>query len=160
MDDYLTKPVKIKELAAILQFCNANSPTAENDSPGIFLRPAAEDADESPVAASENQSPNRAAADSPYEDFDREIVQLFFTEISRQVEEIHRALETGAGAEDIARLAHAARGNSLALKAFKTAEAAAQIETAARQADLEKIPPLLQSLKDEIAVLNKKFTRI
>lgn len=87
------------------------------------------------------------------DDFDIEIIQLYLSETSKRIDEMASA----GDAQKVARIAHAIRGNSLAVKDFPTAAIAGKIERIAEDHGLEGLPVLLEQLTKEIAVLSERF---
>ena len=133
MNDYLAKPVRIADLSAVRQILS-EPPT-------------------------QSKPLNRAIDFSSIKDFDDEIIQLYLSETARRIEELEEAFELGESGE-IARLAHAVRGNALAIKDVASAAIAVRLEECGLQRDVKNIPELLQSLRNEILILNSQFAPI
>lgn len=77
-----------------------------------------------------------------------EVIAGFLDQIRRQSELLDQAVHQG-DAEILAREAHAIKGGAANLTANALAEAAACLEKAARAGELEKIDPLMETLRHE-----------
>ena len=92
MNEFMAKPMKISELSTICRFLD-----------GSVSNP------ESPASL------NMPIDGTSIQDFDEEIIQLYFSETARRITEIEDALNR-EDKQEITRLAHAVRGNALAIK--------------------------------------------
>lgn len=132
MDEYLAKPVKLGELSAMIKRFTS---------------------DESPSA------PSAASHEPSIDDFNAEIIQLYLLETGHRIEAIKAAMAAG-DATEVARLAHAVRGNALAINDLASANIAGRLENLAQNSGLEHIPILLADLHSEIVALTERFAGV
>jgi PAS domain S-box-containing protein len=161
MDDFLTKPLKLGELAATLRFWNDKSAPDEIDLTGNLQRNSSS---EDQIKKEETFS---SALDSPLasaivnnlnDTFSAEIIHIYFKETERQIEEIEQALKNNEGA-GIARIAHAVRGNSLSVGALQIAAIAGSIEECVNKNDLKEVPVYLYKLGKKFSLLKKNWMK-
>jgi CheY-like chemotaxis protein len=141
MDDYLTKPIRIPELLAIVDKIGDRKAIAKGmavASKGRFDLAAALDRLEG----------DRALFD--------EMTHLFIQECPRAMEEIRRAI----GAQDakaLERHAHSLKGSSANLGAVGVSRAANALEECARSGDLEQADNLFKSLEQDLDHLRSEL---
>lgn len=156
MNDYLSKPVKIKELAATIQFWS-QSPDEKSD-------------DGEPFETKENVSaparPNfdfkllrELAENSDDANFAGEIFNLYLDETDRRLDELRSACESG-DCPALTRIAHALRGNSLAVGAFAVAEIAARIEQLSGKNNVEEARRRLPELADAFSEIQTEMLEL
>lgn len=138
MNDYLPKPVRIKELTAALEFW---AKAASNQRAGSDADSVATEKSDFAVSASE-----------PDDSFDDEIRRLFLTETERHIAELEQAIKT-KDAISVARFAHAARGNALSLRYDSLAETLRRLETAAKDNDLTNVSLLFKEFLEAFELL-------
>lgn len=139
MDDYLSKPVKIKELITVLEFWSKSEGSFSAGNGELFGKSLPSDF---------------AAEPEPFEtadeDFGEEIEQLFLNETERHISELTQALSDDDYSR-VARLAHAARGNALAVGKIFLAEMLEAIEKAAISNDKTRVFHLFDSFIEEFS---------
>ncbi len=146
MDDYLSKPVKISQLATVIEFWSQTEPTGER------LPGTSRDLTIETRFADDGCSPDARSPEEFEDDFSTEIEILFRTETARQINELTAAyLDNNLTA--IAQLAHAIRGNALSVGKTTLAPIANLIETAAKTGDTARIPKLIETFQNEFAEL-------
>ena len=155
MNDYLSKPAKSSQLSTLLLYWQENlsfdkSVSSEDFQPQINA--AETNKDQSAFNLNSYSLPNVSAVVD--DEFDGEIIRLYITETTGQIEQIEKAFERGDCAA-IVRSAHAVRGNSLAVGASKIAAVAARIEEFGGKKEIEKIPDRMQNLKEEFFLLTE-----
>jgi len=159
MDDYLAKPARISEFSTLLRYWQetlspAKSLSAE-DSPQLSQRFESSET-KNFFSGFDLSSDSTTSGDAFNDEFDKEIIRLYITETTGQIEKIEKALRRGDCAA-IARCAHAARGNSLAVGESKIAAIAARIEELGDNNEIEQIPVYLQNLNREFSYLMENY---
>lgn len=155
MDDFLTKPLKIADLTAMIRFWAAKSAAHATDSPkeiSVGAAPSRRLKKEKRFPS--DFAPPTAAADNFNADLSPEIIEIYFTETRRQIGEIELALKNRDAAA-VRRVAHAARGNALAVGARQVARVAALIEADGLENDFEKLSFYIRRLNAECSLLAK-----
>jgi len=152
MNDYLSKPVKIKELTAMLSFWSQTLDSGDNSrlntSESVFLEEN-NSADGLPAAVNFDPQPlQELARSSDDASFAVEIFNLYIEETGKQIEELKLAAETDNG-EIIERNAHTMRGNSLSVGAMSIAEIAGQIQQLGKENKIDEIRARIQDLERE-----------
>ena len=155
MNDFLTKPVRLEELADLLErIPQTRSNKKAGDKAGSDNRtttalptppPAA------PPAAVFNRKALLAKIDHD-EELYRELLQDFLESGREYLEEIARAA-AGNDPEGLRNAAHALKGSAGSLEAPAVQAAALELEQAARTADPEKIATARPALEKEFATL-------
>ena len=143
MDDYVPKPVKSEELAAVL---------------GRWIHPANGDGDAATEEAARPAEPDgqpvldhavieglRDLQEDGDPDLLAELVEVFEADVPPRVAALRGALERG-DAGTIERTAHTLKGGSANLGAAKMAGTARLLEEAGRAGDLSTAPALLERL--------------
>jgi two-component system, sensor histidine kinase and response regulator len=141
-DDYVTKPIRIAELLAVM---NRVTTGLAGLSP---VAPAT-------TAASDSIRLDTAAALSRVEgdrDLLEELVRLFMEECPGNLNEIRHAVDTG-DADVLLRLTHTIKGAAMNLGALKVSDAASALEDHTRGGDVANAAPLVENLVREIALL-------
>jgi two-component system sensor histidine kinase/response regulator len=142
MNDYLSKPVKIKDLATLIQYwCKddcAQSSKTDNEA--------------QTVSDGDLWNLNFLADEMKDNDFAAEIYTLYLTETEKRIEELKLAVDK-KDAEKIARIAHAVRGNSLAVGLSSIAQITGEIQELGRQNKFEDIPERLAEFIEEFSLL-------
>ncbi len=138
MNDYLSKPVKVKDLATLIRYWCESGETANE----IQMNKAASE--------TKSQSLNFLSNEAENKDFAEEIYALYLTETQKRLEELKLAADKKDG-EKIARIAHAVRGNSLAVGISSIAQITEQIQILGKQNKFEEIP-------DHIAEFSREFS--
>jgi PAS domain S-box-containing protein len=153
MDDYLSKPVRIEEVSAVLaRYLKSATPQALEEAPAEII--ACQDASQaSPIVESEEPLPI-----DPQALLDRCIGNLEFAESlldeldstgSRQVEEI-RQFSTQGKATETANAAHALKGATGILCAQELCRLASEIEQASRNEQLSDVEAMIRDLSSEM----------
>ena len=150
MDDYLTKPLSPRSLAAIL---DRWLPTAE---------PAQPEPDSSAHAATPESGPevfdHRATMERLMNDLEllRLVADTFCADVPGQLETLRRAVETGdAAAAELG--AHGIKGAAANVGAERVRAAAHKMETAARQRQQVDLPQLLESVQAEFTCFVRTY---
>lgn len=158
MNDYLSKPVKINGLSAMLEYWyKLKGPVREALSQGkteeLNSNPATRDdsgIDRKPLTFLFNDAINK--------DFAAEIYALYLTETEERLKQIELAAEKGNGAE-VVKIAHAVRGNSLAIGADSIAGLAGQIEELGEQNKFEEVYNWLAKCNREFSHIREQFQK-
>ncbi len=158
MNDYLSKPIKIKEVAAMLEFWNQSAKAqagenVETDTVKESFPP------ESHHAKFDPQTLRDLAAGDGDPNFAQEIFNLYLEETDARLGELENAARSN-DAQSAARIAHALRGNSLAVGAGSVASIAARIEQACRENDHAKINLLSSELAREFAAIQTEMLEL
>jgi len=152
MNDYLPKPVKIKELTAMLSFWSQTLDSSDNSGRNAIQSAFLDEnnsADVLPAVVNFDPQPLRELARSSDDaGFAVEIFNLYVEETGRRIEELKRATEIVDG-EIIERSAHTMRGNSLAVGAMSIAEIAGQIQKLGKENKIDEIRACIQNLERE-----------
>jgi CheY-like chemotaxis protein/anti-sigma regulatory factor (Ser/Thr protein kinase) len=161
MNDFLTKPLKANELAAFFPDPNAKIASEENRLSNLAQSTTPPDDDGAP-----STEKNEAFPPSPYlltasanfnnlsDNFSAEIINIYFTDTARQIAEISQSIKNNEIAS-VARVAHAVRGNSLAIGVLEIAAAAAALEEHSIKNEPEEISFYFERLSEEFSLLGK-----
>jgi CheY-like chemotaxis protein len=142
MDDYISKPIRPRDLSEIIErLFPEGSPAAGRESP-----PA--------------PSPRKVAFDpgSLLEGLDgevdlaKEVVSVFLEDIPTQIEKLKQAIEE-RDAEAVNRCGHKLKGAAGAIGAIAVRDLAAEIETAGKEKALDKLDSLMERLDKDLAAL-------
>lgn len=170
MDDYISKPVRIKDLFDCLEKLLAALPEAG----GAATKARDERMSASEKAsASDDASPPDSAVEPPSEeilDWDaavehsgvgeeeiRELTVLFLEELPKQLAEIREAM-TGGDAPTLRRAAHTLKGSAAVFMARRTTQAALRLEKLAEQGDLIQAESAYTDLVREVDRLRPLLT--
>jgi CheY-like chemotaxis protein len=153
MDDYVSKPVKLKELGVVLErWVPQNSPEAGD-------RPAAPD----DAASAPDPAPDEAESriEDPLDpdvlaglrelgdpDLLSDLVGIFSDDASSRLATLHEAVE-GDDAQSVEHVAHALKGSSGNMGATRMAAICTELQDAGASGDLSRAPALLEQLEDE-----------
>lgn len=141
MDDYISKPISVQELASAL--------TRSMTIPDMPLEPGLE-TDLAPIAVSEFEQ----QLGPGNEELLVELVTLFVSEAQQTLPELFRALDAGE-IEKVRQLAHRLKGSSSQIAAMRFAETALALETRAKHDDLTDSLALTQSLEQELEAIRQ-----
>ncbi len=141
-DDYVTKPIRVAELLAVM-----NRVTTGSAGPNLVAPPTA-------AAADSNRLDAAGALERVQGDRDllEELVHLFTDECPGNMKEIRQAADTG-NADVLLRVTHAVKGAAMNLGALKVSEAAGKLEDMVRAGDLAHVSSLVENLAKEIEFL-------
>lgn len=136
MDDYISKPVRIESLQAALKRCRDRTSTSPDPIP-------------------EEESVNQRALDTLRElqqegqpDIVQEIIGLFMRDAPRRISVLREALDRG-DAEGAHRAAHALKGASANLGAYRLADLCQEIEDKALHGSVDGLQIVFTSLESE-----------
>ena len=138
MDDYISKPVKPKELMEIVQRWACKQvlhPIVENDEP------------RSPMSSPVDMRHLQKIAGGEM-DFEREITELFLKDTGKHLSGLKRAIDEG-NASALEREAHTVKGAGLNMGAEKFGELAMALEKKGRSGSLEDAQNMLIELEAE-----------
>ncbi len=141
MNDYITKPVKLTDLTAILSRYAKKPP-----------RPGAAERAEHDPAAGESAAPIDIAALTEKLEGDRELrenILAIFVEQAAKDLELLRSAVASSDLEDVRRGAHSLKGASANVCASKLSESAASLEIASREGRTENLSELLSAVENE-----------
>lgn len=150
MDDYLSKPIRIAELRGAIHKAISGG--------GSDTRSSAERPDTQPVPQIEEEQTDvfnveellgRLDGD---EDAVRRIAGKFLQNMPQQLDALKEAVDAG-DLELLAGRAHSIKGSSANFSAHALREVAFQIETAAKNNSLDRLPPLVTKMEQEFARL-------
>jgi PAS domain S-box-containing protein len=173
MDDYLTKPLRRKDLLAMVEKW-VRKETGE--AAGILAGEIPPEDDSAPETApvEPNALENAENAAGAPADLDRnqpmdynraldefmgrkevldQVTRSFLETVRRQIERMRRAMENG-DAETLAREAHAIKGGAANLTAMDLAEAARELEHLGKTADLASAAKALERMENELVLLD------
>jgi two-component system sensor histidine kinase/response regulator len=142
MNDYLSKPVKIKDLSAIIEYW---SKAGEFETDLLLIQ-------SEPEPKNMNFLPNKLENN----EFAAEIYSLYLTETEERLRELKLAVEE-KDAGRIDRITHAVRGNSLSVGVDSIAEIAEQIQMLAEQNRFDEIPERLEKFIVEFSNLQAQM---
>ncbi len=97
--------------------------------------------------------------ESKDKDFAAEIYTFYLTETEERLKQMNLAVDNKDGAK-IARIAHAVRGNSLAVGATSIADLAEQIQALGNQNRIEEVHVWLAKLFGEFSSIQTEFLEI
>lgn len=159
MDDYLTKPITLADLAAMLDRhtgaglagCAPVTQVAQvaRIAPAASLR-AADSAARSPTLDRARLSMLARPADTGLLD---ELVALFRQDASARVRALESAAE-GSRLDEVRRLAHALKGASATFGAVRLARRASSLESAADDETIDTVRARVRELKGELAAID------
>ena len=141
MSDYLSKPVQLHELAAMLERWMPQEADAPIDSPaGTVMEPtvaALAETSKEPVTSVFDRVGfmDRLMGD---ENFAKKMIDVFLDDIPKQIESLKCSLET-SDAKTVERIAHTIKGAAANMGGQALCELAGQIETACQNGNVEFI---------------------
>ncbi|MFI1154914.1 response regulator [Streptomyces sp. NPDC020817] len=144
MDDYITKPLHLQELARALHASHPAGRSAATPTPGAQPRP--EDGPEGGHVLSSGTV--QRLVESLSADFAAELVHAFLEDAPSLIDAIARA-GPSADTSEVRRAAHTLRSNALTFGAPALASLCADLETQARDGALEYVEPLVSRLEAE-----------
>jgi HPt (histidine-containing phosphotransfer) domain-containing protein len=159
MDDYMTKPLRKKELIALVETWVTRSadrklPASDSGSPTSLPQPAAP-GDHQPsadISQPQEEAPmNYQVALEEYEgdkEYLMELLNGFLQEVRGQIEIIRQAISDGK-ADVVRKQAHSIKGGSAILTADDLSGVAYQLQTAGESGAMEEAAGLLESLEKE-----------
>jgi HPt (histidine-containing phosphotransfer) domain-containing protein len=149
MDDYLAKPIKAADVAAMLARWVPSAPARDE---GV-----AEDDVAGPIRDAGMRQRLRELEDEGDPDFVQTLVTMFFGETALHLDALRQALAR-ADAPGVAREAHALRGSAATFGAQRIADLAEVIERLGRADDLAPVPASLAQLGTEIDRVHAALT--
>ena len=132
MDDFVSKPVQLKELQIALQ-----------KSLGIEIKEEETSESEIPLLDTTQLDQLRAADQA---DTFREIISMYLDQTHSQLTELHTAL-ADQNHEQTANISHQIKGSSANLGASQLADACSRLETSTKSGELEVAHTLLQEIQ-------------
>jgi CheY-like chemotaxis protein len=140
MDDYITKPIRIEELQAMLErwgrpATRVTEPTSVPDSPP---GPLDWTMLEQLALLQEEGQP----------DFVQEIIELYLATAPSMIVEIQQAVRQGHP-DQVRQVAHSLKGSSHGLGAMRVGEISAELEAKGRSGSIEGVDSLLADLERE-----------
>ncbi|MBW2128313.1 MAG: PAS domain S-box protein [Deltaproteobacteria bacterium] len=159
MDDYITKPVRRKELLSVVAawLNSGHNPTTSAMGPDI-IRPEASHEGLSPThrpRSTEAMDFQKALAEFEGDrEFLMEVAEGFLRNADTQIETMRRAIADG-DAETLRKEAHAMKGGAANLTAEKVARYALRLENLGKSGKLEESTPVLKMLCEELECLKK-----
>ncbi|MBV8379619.1 MAG: Hpt domain-containing protein [Paucibacter sp.] len=88
------------------------------------------------------------------------VVNAYLASLDRLVPELDQARGANADAEVIRHVAHTLKSSSASVGALQVSRRCAEIETLARERQLERIEPLIDQLLDELAQARLALTNL
>ena len=150
MDEYLSKPIRARQIAEKLALLFRDSTDSSQEQPA---HDAADAQDQTPIIDWDQ------ALDGI--DGDRqllaEVIAAFLESLSGTVAAIEAAVGSKQ-ASTVERLAHSLKGELLAIAAIPAAESARELESLGKQSDLAGADTLLKSLQKQLAALQEPLT--
>ena len=132
MDDFVSKPVQLKELQIALQR-------------SLGIEAVEEDGAESEIPLLDTSQIDQLRVAGQDDTF-REIISLYLDQTHSQLSELHIAL-TNQNHEETANIAHQIKGSSANLGAHQLADACSRLENGAKSGNLEEGHTLLQEIQ-------------
>jgi len=139
MDDYVSKPIRPKELLDVIQRWAGREVAPPVQTVEVPEHPAAPPVDVKQFHSVSGNDP----------EFERELIDLFLDQASKNLDALKAALARGDG-EEIARLAHTLKGASANMGANRVRAAAFELEKAGKANALEAAQSLIDALGAEI----------
>lgn len=153
MDDYLSKPVSIERLAAVLERWVPTTPVAAGAlTPSDGTRAAADS--ESAIDTSVLMQLRELEADVP--GLVADVVTTFLRETPGRIERLRAALPVG-DVHEVERAAHGLKGSAGAVGAARLGRAAAAIEERSRLGDLDACRESLAALEAEFDLVSSQL---
>jgi CheY-like chemotaxis protein/HPt (histidine-containing phosphotransfer) domain-containing protein len=152
MDDYVSKPVKAEDLAAVLSRWVSRSGTGPQEAYA-----SSEGEDEAVDSSIDPSVPSldhdvvdglREMQDEGEPDLLAELVEIFAEDTHTRLTDLREALDRG-NAESLKQTAHALKGSAANLGARRMAHFAARIEELGDSGDLKEVADLLEELQRE-----------
>ncbi len=140
MDDYIAKPVRMEELAAMLEQWSGQSAGIGTSGDTVGAQPPVFDP---------NVLRDIVGDD---EDFVQEVLAEFASASPEQIADIERSFE--AGPDALMRAAHALKGACRSIGAWQLAEACAGLEREGRAGNVPEGPELMQAVREAYAALS------
>jgi PAS domain S-box-containing protein len=135
MDDYLSKPIRVEELAAALGRTGANEPAGLSPAPG-----------DGEVLDASALADLRAAVDDPA--FVADLIGTFLAEAPALVATLQRAHAAG-DAEELRRAAHTLKSNARTFGATRLGDACQELEEKSRAEELDDAAALVDEIEAE-----------
>ena len=152
MDDYISKPTNLHELAAAIERCAIHELHSEAASLPIRLAPAASLCDFDRLAFSERTMGDRNLA--------IEVVSIFLVDSNLTLEKISAAVDAG-DLEAAGDIAHTLKGSSATVGGRALSHIAAQMQQAGQSKNLSHMVELLSFARDALnklsALLRREF---
>jgi signal transduction histidine kinase/DNA-binding NarL/FixJ family response regulator len=156
MDDYIAKPVRLSELAAVVTRCTSRERSVGRDS----TQPNAQAPDSARADPSAALDPSMI-----YElhELDgqgggmSQLVESFLSDATTRLEELRRGMEAADPAL-VASACHRLQGSCANLGAWTMAEMCAELEVAAVSSSLDGAPDILRRLEAEFARVRPELT--
>ncbi len=152
MDEYISKPVKLEELGAVLERWVTHNRDG-NGAPDPTI-PALEEG-ENPVEFSVLFG-LRELQEEGEPDILEELIGLFLAEVPAQLAVLIEATQRG-DAQVAARIAHTLKGSSASMGAVRMASICAELEEIARSEHLTDAPPRISGLEEEFGRVKAVF---
>ena len=145
MDDYLSKPVKPKELGEVLERWVSHD--VEEEKPGVIApAPAAGDGCAAPEGEPVDRSVLEGLRELGGEEFLAELTRSFSEDVPSQLEAMRKAVE-GDDASSVEHIAHTLKGACANMGALRMATTCAELEDAGRSGGLARAPALTGQLE-------------
>ncbi len=158
MDDYLSKPVREPELAAMLkqwgpQQPGATTPEPETSEPAPPPRPSG------PALDYEIVLTLKAMGDESAPTFFRDVIEAFFADTAKLMATLHRAV-TSAEVDVVERTAHTLKGSSTNVGALGMAAICYELPSVMRAEDSSEAVKCLTKLESEFTRVRQELTEI
>jgi len=152
MDDYISKPVRVAELQHILERWQ-HDPSQIHVQEADVSAPTYEDG--ATVVVDMNCLLEAAGGD---EDLAQELVEIFLTQMTGDVEKLDTAL-AGDGADEVHRLAHMSAGSSATIGMTSLIAPLRELERMGSRAELAHATPLVAQVREELARVKLFFKK-
>ena len=145
MDDYLSKPVKPKELGEVLERWVSHD--EEEEKPGVIASAtAAGDGPAAPEGEPVDRSVLEGLCELGGEGFLAKLAQSFSEDVPSQLEAMRKAVE-GDDASAVEHIAHTLKGACANMGALRMVTTCAELEDAGRSGDFSRAPVLTEQLE-------------
>jgi two-component system sensor histidine kinase/response regulator len=150
MDDYLSKPFKQHDLAAVLErWASTNNEVDKaevNDNQETIMEPSLYEA-----------RLNELQSELKPERF-QQLVNLFLQQIPQQLDELHEAL-AARDANTLVQASHKLKGSSATLGASRMAALCSDMQHHAEQHNVDAIVPLMEELEHDAVIVQSRLAR-
>jgi HPt (histidine-containing phosphotransfer) domain-containing protein len=149
MDDYISKPVKLEELEAVLKrwVPAERVPEEATGSAAGDGSASRENSEEDPLDRTVLEG-LRELQNEGEPDILEELIELFLADVPSQLVTLREALEVGH-AYSVERIAHTLKGSSGNMGATRMTAICSELEEVGASSDLSRAPELLEQLKEE-----------
>ncbi len=160
MDDYLSKPVREADLAAMLAQWGPQPSGAGSDDPGAIGQAMSHESTPFvPALDQEIVSTLRAMGDAEDPTFFRDVIEAFFADTTELMTTLQRAI-TSAEMDLVERTAHTLKGSSTNVGAMGMAALCHELQSVGHTADLVEAVQYLSKLEHEFVRVRRELAEL